>query len=85
MSQNVLAVVDMDMRYSYVLAGWEGSAHDVRVLYSALNLKYKAFEPPAGKYFLGDAGYFNRKYLLVPYRGTRYHLKEWNSSDVKYN
>ncbi|XP_071681742.1 protein ALP1-like [Lolium perenne] len=26
-SQNVLAVVDFDMRFTYVLAAWEGSAH----------------------------------------------------------
>ena len=29
-SQNVLAVVDFEMRFTYVLAGWEGSAHDAK-------------------------------------------------------
>jgi len=27
-TQNVLAAVDFDLRFTYVLAGWEGSAHD---------------------------------------------------------
>ncbi|KAK7177516.1 hypothetical protein PSPO01_16435 [Paraphaeosphaeria sporulosa] len=32
LTQNVLAVVDFDMNFLYVLAGWEGSAHDGKVL-----------------------------------------------------
>ena len=28
-TQNVLAVVDFDLHFTYVLAGWEGSAHDL--------------------------------------------------------
>ena len=31
-TQNVLAAVDFDLRFTYVLAGWEGSAHDSYVL-----------------------------------------------------
>ena len=31
-SQNVLAIVDFDLKFTYVLAGWEGSAHDALVL-----------------------------------------------------
>ncbi len=36
-TQNVLAVVDFDLRFTYVLAGWEGSAHDSFVLQDALS------------------------------------------------
>ena len=36
-SQNVLAVVNFDLRFTYVLAGWEGSAHDSLVLQDALS------------------------------------------------
>ena len=36
LSQNVLAVVDFDMNFQYVLAGWEGSASDSRVLRNAV-------------------------------------------------
>ena len=35
-SQNVLAVCDHDMRFVYVYALWEGSAHDAKVLDGAL-------------------------------------------------
>jgi hypothetical protein len=34
-SQNVLGVVNFDMTFQYILAGWEGSAHDGRVLRDA--------------------------------------------------
>lgn len=53
-SQNVLGVVDINMIMIYSLAGWEGSAHDSRVLGDALT---KGFPRPVGKYYLGDAGY----------------------------
>jgi hypothetical protein len=36
-TQNVLAAVDFDLRFIYVLAGWEGSAHDSFVLQDALS------------------------------------------------
>jgi hypothetical protein len=73
LSQNVLAVCMFNMQFCYVLPGWEGSAHDSRVLNDSLN---NGFSVPPGKYYLGDAGYSNRDWLLTPYRGVRYHLKE---------
>jgi hypothetical protein len=36
-SQNVLAAVDFDLRFIYVLAGREGSTHDSFVLQDALS------------------------------------------------
>jgi hypothetical protein len=33
----VLAIVDFDLRFTYVLTGWEGSAHDSFVLQDALS------------------------------------------------
>ena len=35
-SQNVLAVVDFDLKFTYVLAGWEGSPHDALILADAI-------------------------------------------------
>lgn len=32
----MLAAVDFDLRFTYVLAGWEGSAHDALILADAL-------------------------------------------------
>lgn len=73
-SQNVLAVANFDMLFTYVLAGWEGSAHDSKVLDDA---KLKGLPILPGKFYLGDAGYAFSWKVLTPYRGVRYHLKEW--------
>jgi len=35
--QNVLAAITFDLKFIYVLAGWEGSAHDSRVLDNVLS------------------------------------------------
>ena len=34
-TQNVLAAISFDLKFTYVLVGWEGSAHDSRVLNDA--------------------------------------------------
>jgi hypothetical protein len=47
-SQNVLAAVDFDLRFVYVLAGWEGSAHDSFVLQDALS-RPNGLNIPAGR------------------------------------
>ncbi|RZC19189.1 hypothetical protein D0Y65_006132 [Glycine soja] len=38
-SQNVLAACNFDLEFMYVLSGWEGSAHDSKVLSDALARK----------------------------------------------
>ena len=35
-TQNILASITFDLRFTYVLAGWEGSAHDSRIIENAL-------------------------------------------------
>jgi hypothetical protein len=35
-TQNMMAAVDFDLKFTYVLAGWEGSAHDALVLGDAI-------------------------------------------------
>ncbi|GFP91248.1 putative nuclease harbi1 [Phtheirospermum japonicum] len=78
--ENVLAICDFDMMFTYVYAGWEGSACDAHVLYDAIRSDQRFTYLPEGKYFLVDAGYTNYAGFLAPYRQTRYHLKEFNSS-----
>ena len=34
-TQNVLAAINFDLKFTYVLVGWEGSAHNSRVLNDA--------------------------------------------------
>jgi DDE superfamily endonuclease len=75
LSQNVLACCDFDqLIFTFVLAGWEGSAHDGLVLEAAFN--EAEFRVPKDKYYLGDAGYGLAPYCLTPYRGVRYLLRE---------
>ncbi|KAI7953565.1 hypothetical protein MJO28_006112 [Puccinia striiformis f. sp. tritici] len=79
-AQNVLAVVNFDMEFLYVLAGWEGSAHDSRVIADAFT---KVFSIPDGKYYLADAGYGIQLGLITPFRAVRYHLKEQATCGLK--
>lgn len=76
-SQNVLAAVSFDMRFVYVLSGWEGSASDSRVLEDARSTDFKI---PDGKFYLGDAGFPGSLSVLIPYRGVCYHLREWGAA-----
>jgi hypothetical protein len=62
-SQNVLAAVDFDMRFTYVLAGWEGSAHHASILDDSLS-RPDGLQIPDGKFYLGDAGYACRPGIL---------------------
>jgi hypothetical protein len=48
-TQNVLAAVDFDLKFTYVLAGWEGSAHDVVILADALE-RHDGLQVPQGKH-----------------------------------
>ena len=81
-TQNVLGVVDFDLNFRYVLAGWEGSAHDSLVIRNAVERGFRA--PEQGKYYLGDAGYTSLDgLLLVPYQKVRYHLREWRASGLR--
>lgn len=45
--QNVLAAITFDLKFTYVLAGWEGSAHDSHVLNDALT-RSGGFKIPGG-------------------------------------
>ncbi|XP_008231748.1 PREDICTED: putative nuclease HARBI1 [Prunus mume] len=69
-SKNVLASCNFDLEFMYVLRGWEGSAHDSKVLSDALSRRN-------GKHFLVDCGFANRRQFLAPFRGVRYHLQDF--------
>ncbi|KAG6528137.1 hypothetical protein ZIOFF_010286 [Zingiber officinale] len=65
------------MQFIYVLPGWEGSAHDDRVLRDAM-IRSNGLKVPQGCYYLVDAGYCNADGFLAPFRGQRYHLNEFH-------
>ncbi|KAL8488262.1 hypothetical protein ACS0TY_024513 [Phlomoides rotata] len=73
---NVLAVSDTNMRFVYVLPGWEGSASDARILRDSVNRPH-GLKVPVGNYYLCDNGYANSEGFIAPYRRVKYHLKEW--------
>ena len=44
-TQNVLAACDFDMRFRYILPGWEGTASDLRIIKNALSMEDKLIIP----------------------------------------
>nr|KAJ0200918.1 hypothetical protein LSAT_V11C600330080 [Lactuca sativa] len=85
-AMNVLGVCNRDMNFVYVLAGWEGSATDSRVLRDAIT-RHNGLKIPVGNYYLADGGYINGEGFLAPYRGIRTHMaldpEEYTSSSVE--
>uniref|UniRef100_A0A803N625 DDE Tnp4 domain-containing protein n=1 Tax=Chenopodium quinoa TaxID=63459 RepID=A0A803N625_CHEQI len=79
LSTNVLATCDPNLRFTYVLLGWEGSASDLRVLRDAFR-RPNGLKVPKNRYLLVDLGYSNAEGFLAPYKGTRYHLNLWRGN-----
>ncbi|KAI3720141.1 hypothetical protein L6452_21052 [Arctium lappa] len=51
--QNILGICDFNMLFTYVWAGWEGIAHDARVLTKVAFSPTSGFPfPPRDKYYL---------------------------------
>ncbi|XP_071722452.1 uncharacterized protein [Rutidosis leptorrhynchoides] len=73
--QNVLAICDFNMIFTYVYAG---VAHDSRVLGDILSNPDNCFSfPPPNKYYLCDAAYPSTRGFLTPYRNVRYWLGDY--------
>jgi hypothetical protein len=79
-TQNVLAAVSFDMKFQYIVAGHDGSTADSTMLERA---RMADFRIPAGKYYLGDAGFTGSDSCVVPFRGVRYHLQEWGRANTR--
>ncbi|GAV83223.1 LOW QUALITY PROTEIN: DDE_4 domain-containing protein, partial [Cephalotus follicularis] len=48
-TQNIMAVCDFDMQFTFVYAGWQGTAHDTWIFYSTLrNLELNFPKPLEG-------------------------------------
>ncbi|GKC59520.1 hypothetical protein Tco_1087118 [Tanacetum coccineum] len=70
--QNVLAICDFNMIFTYIVAGWEVTAHDARILNEALDDPIYEFPiPPSDKYYLCDAAYRHTRGFMAPYRNVR--------------
>ncbi|KAK8916510.1 hypothetical protein KSP39_PZI022323 [Platanthera zijinensis] len=71
-TQNVMPTCDFNMCFTFVMAGWEGSAHDSRIFnFGTSDLRYNFPHPPPGKYYLVDSGYPLQRGYLKPYQDTR--------------
>ncbi|XP_011624546.1 putative nuclease HARBI1 [Amborella trichopoda] len=81
-TQNVMAACSFDLRFAFVLAGWEGSAEDSHVLRSALT---NGFQVPEGKYYLVNEAHSNVSGFMAPYQGVRYHLNEFMGDQLPQN
>nr|KAJ0191228.1 hypothetical protein LSAT_V11C800404300 [Lactuca sativa] len=78
---NVLGECSRDLRFIYVLAEWEVSALDIRVLRDAISRQHGLkipHESIVGTYYICYVGYKNGDGFLTPYRGQRYHLNDWS-------
>ncbi|XP_047264617.1 uncharacterized protein LOC124885297 [Capsicum annuum] len=76
-TQNVLAVINFNLKFMYVLAGWEGSTHDSRILNDTLKRPH-GLQISQDKYYLVDVGYRLHKGFIPPYHGIRYHLQKYS-------
>ncbi|KAM3265596.1 protein ALP1-like [Capsicum annuum] len=81
-TQNVLAACTFDLKFTYVLAGWEGTTSDSRIMKEALNSQ-DSLKIPEGKFYLVDAGLILRSGLITPYREEQYHLKEYSRNSPR--
>ncbi|XP_023925094.2 protein ALP1-like [Quercus suber] len=78
---NVLCVCDMDMQFTFVHGGWEGSANDSRVFEEAISDQKHGFPwPPRGSYYLVDSGLPIGTSFFPPHKLTRYHAQEFQLS-----
>ncbi|CAN1233371.1 hypothetical protein LINPERPRIM_LOCUS3878 [Linum perenne] len=74
-TQNVLCVCSFDMRFTYVVAGWEGSAHDSRILTSTATDRNSQFPmPPLGMV----AFFFFSPHILFVCVCTLYIISSWS-------
>ncbi|XXG82524.1 hypothetical protein AAC387_Pa10g0452 [Persea americana] len=77
LSQNVMAIVSFDMCFQYICVGWEESASDSKILQHVVwRRAHNRLRVPT------DADYANTRGFLAPFRGVRYHLKEWSTTQA---
>lgn len=69
------------MKFVYMISGFEGSSSDSAMYDTA---RFRTLAIPEGFVYVADAGFPTCKQLLVPYRGQRYHLREWRASNQRY-
>jgi len=80
-TQNILAVCDFDLQFTYVVAGCEETAHDSRIFNDVTKERNSNFpKPPAEQYYLVDSRYPLQTGYLPPYRNMRYHISHFHGT-----
>ncbi|KAI3467750.1 hypothetical protein Pfo_024413 [Paulownia fortunei] len=67
-TQNIMAACSFNMRFTFILAGWEGTAHDSCIFNEAihrLTLKFPMPPQVSSKYYVVDIGYSNMPGILA--------------------
>ncbi|XP_026396375.1 uncharacterized protein LOC113291008 [Papaver somniferum] len=92
-SQNVLVACSFDLQFQYVLAGCSVVFRDpLNLICESILLILTGGSQFSGlpngkivqcKFYLGDAGFANMPQFITPYRGVRYHLKEFGGNRPK--
>ncbi|KAK4752557.1 hypothetical protein SAY87_021355 [Trapa incisa] len=77
LTQNVLVASSFDLKFHYVLAGWEGSASELQVLNAALTRRNN-LHVPEGRYYLTDTKFANLPGFLSPFHNVPYHSNEFS-------
>ncbi|KAF6175675.1 hypothetical protein GIB67_022677 [Kingdonia uniflora] len=82
--QNVLVACSFDMKITEIFVGWEGSAHESRILRAAVNDDMYLFTGPKDHYYLGDAGFPQAPSFLLPYRDLHDNLEYPNTEEEEH-
>lgn len=64
-TQNVLAAMDFDLRFTYVLASWEGSTHDALILSDSMPVMILVFYNLFERFLCSHS--LNFPAIFVPY------------------
>lgn len=76
-----MCACSFDMCFTFVMAGWEGTANDARVILETVTRRENLFPmPEENKYYVVDSGYQNFPGFLTPYRGDRYHIRDFQNN-----
>jgi hypothetical protein len=69
----LVSTIDNKLLFSYCSVGHEGCGSDSTIFKSCV----EKFGLKCEGFVLGDLGYCLCDWILVPYKGVRYHLQEW--------
>lgn len=80
----MLAFCDFNMCFTFILTGWEESAHNTRLLkYATTNNDHSFPHPPIGKYYFFDVGFPLQQGFFKSFPNLRYHILDFQRTSKK--